>query len=212
MARPLNDLGHREVGPVRVLSVKEGSRDPDLVGDLQLLSSTGLGCRCLFHRFNVILNVPNVKLRFDAADGVWRVAFAFDPQRRAVLLAAGYESGGSEKRFYAHLIRKADERSDDHVSRLKQKRGVSHGNDVETEDECLEDRAAEVIAEELSLRDLRRAHRLTQERVGEFLGIGPEGVCRLGERSDLLISTLRSYVKAMGGHENRCPDPVVPQK
>lgn len=52
---------------------------------------------------------PNMKeLRFDAADRVWRVAFAFDPKRRAVLLVAGDKSGGSAKHFYAELIRKAD--------------------------------------------------------------------------------------------------------
>src|SRR3972149_663606 len=45
-----------------------------------------------------------------------------------------------------------------------------------------------------------RVHRLTQERVGESLGIGQEGVSRLEKRSDLLLSTLRSYVEAMGGH------------
>jgi hypothetical protein len=47
------------------------------------------------------------ELRFDAADGVWRVAFAFDPKRRAILLVAGDKSGGSEKKFYRELIRKA---------------------------------------------------------------------------------------------------------
>jgi transcriptional regulator with XRE-family HTH domain len=60
-------------------------------------------------------------------------------------------------------------------------------------------RADELIAEEISLRELRRAHRLTQKRVAEKLGIGQEGVSRLEQRSDLLISTLRSYVEAMGG-------------
>ena len=49
------------------------------------------------------------KLRFDANDGVWRGAFAFDPKRQAVLLVAGDKSGGSEKRFYRQLIAKADE-------------------------------------------------------------------------------------------------------
>ncbi len=39
------------------------------------------------------------ELRFDAADGVWRIAFAFDPRRRAVLLVGGDKSGGGEKRF-----------------------------------------------------------------------------------------------------------------
>jgi transcriptional regulator with XRE-family HTH domain len=55
-------------------------------------------------------------------------------------------------------------------------------------------------AEEMSLRELRRAHKLTQERIAETLGIGQDQVSRLLEqRSDLLISTLRSYVEAMGG-------------
>jgi len=59
------------------------------------------------------------ELRFSAADGEWRVAFAFDPERRAILLVAGDKSGGSEKRFYRELIRKADNRFDAHVVRLK---------------------------------------------------------------------------------------------
>ena len=40
------------------------------------------------------------ELRFGADDGEWRVAFAFDPKRKAILLVAGDKSGGSEKRFY----------------------------------------------------------------------------------------------------------------
>jgi transcriptional regulator with XRE-family HTH domain len=63
----------------------------------------------------------------------------------------------------------------------------------------IERRAAELIAEEMSLRELRQALKLTQERMAETLGIGQEGVSRLEKRSDLLISTLRSYVEAMGG-------------
>lgn len=60
-------------------------------------------------------------------------------------------------------------------------------------------RAAELIAEEMSLRDLRHAHNLTQERLGESLGITQDGISRIEQRTDLLISTLRSYVEAMGG-------------
>jgi transcriptional regulator with XRE-family HTH domain len=63
----------------------------------------------------------------------------------------------------------------------------------------IETRAAQLIAEEMSLRDLRKAHQLTQERVAGTLGITQDGVSRLEKRSDLLISTLRSYVNAMGG-------------
>jgi hypothetical protein len=59
------------------------------------------------------------ELRFDAAGGVWRIAFAFDPKRRAILLVAGNKSGGSQKRFYRELIRKGDQRFDAHLSRIK---------------------------------------------------------------------------------------------
>jgi len=58
------------------------------------------------------------ELRFDAADGVWRFAFAFDPNRQAIVLVGGDKSGVSEKRFYRQLIKKADDRFDDHISRL----------------------------------------------------------------------------------------------
>ncbi|HET8883544.1 MAG TPA: type II toxin-antitoxin system RelE/ParE family toxin [Solimonas sp.] len=59
------------------------------------------------------------ELRFDADDGVWRVAFAFDPRRRAVLLVAGDKSGGSQARFYKWLIGLADRRFDAHLQRLE---------------------------------------------------------------------------------------------
>jgi DNA-binding XRE family transcriptional regulator len=68
-----------------------------------------------------------------------------------------------------------------------------------TERKKVEDRAAEIIAEEMSLRDLRKARKLTQARVAKTLGITQDGVSRLEKRSDLLISTLRKTVKAMGG-------------
>jgi hypothetical protein len=61
------------------------------------------------------------ELRFDAADGVWRVAFAFDPMRKAILLVAGDKSGVSQSKFYKRLIAKADDRFDAHLARLKQK-------------------------------------------------------------------------------------------
>ena len=62
------------------------------------------------------------ELRFSVAGGEWRVAFAFDPRRKAVLLVAGDKSGGSQKRFYRDLIRKADQRFDSHLARLKKER------------------------------------------------------------------------------------------
>ena len=60
-------------------------------------------------------------------------------------------------------------------------------------------RAATLIAEESALQQLRKARKLTQANMAKRLGIGQEGVSRLEQRSDLLISTLRSYIEAMGG-------------
>ena len=62
-----------------------------------------------------------------------------------------------------------------------------------------EARAQELIEEELTLRDLRQAQYLTQERMAELLGVAQENVSRLERRADLLLSTLSSYVAAMGG-------------
>jgi hypothetical protein len=59
------------------------------------------------------------ELRFDAAGGVWRFAFAFDPRRKAIILCGGDKSGGSQARFYKRLIVKADERFDAHLAPLK---------------------------------------------------------------------------------------------
>ena len=61
------------------------------------------------------------------------------------------------------------------------------------------ERAQALFAEEMSLRDLRRARKQTQVRVAEKLRINQENVSRLEQRSDLLISTLSGYVAAMGG-------------
>lgn len=88
----------------------------------------------LLHQFGPQLGRPRVdtlkgsrhanmkELRFSAADGEWRVAFAFDPRRKAILLVAGDKSGVSEKRFYRELIRRADDRFDAHLFRLKKQR------------------------------------------------------------------------------------------
>jgi DNA-binding XRE family transcriptional regulator len=64
----------------------------------------------------------------------------------------------------------------------------------------VESRAAELIAEEMTLRELRKARKLTQVRMAKQLGITQDSVSRLEKRSDLLLSTLRKAVEAMGGN------------
>ena len=63
----------------------------------------------------------------------------------------------------------------------------------------VEERAAELIAEEMTLCELRKARQMTQMSVARQLGISQDGVSRLEQRSDLLLSTLRRTVEAMGG-------------
>src|ERR1700685_4346887 len=77
---------------------------------------------------------------------------------------------------------------DDHVKKLSPERRAR-----------IEVRTRELIEEELTLRDLRQAQHLTQERMAELLGVEQENVSRLERRADLLLSTLSSYVAAMGG-------------
>jgi hypothetical protein len=90
-----------------------------------------LACARLLQEYGPHLGRPRVdtingsdytnmkELRFDAADGVWRVAFAFDPNRQAVLLVAGDKSGGSESKFYKRLLKAADERYSAHLETLR---------------------------------------------------------------------------------------------
>jgi hypothetical protein len=82
-------------------------------------------------QFGPMLGRPNVdtlngsehsnmkELRFTADGGVWRVAFAFDPKRKAILLCGGDKEGKDQKRFYKDLIRVADRRFKTHLERLK---------------------------------------------------------------------------------------------
>ncbi len=63
----------------------------------------------------------------------------------------------------------------------------------------IEARAKQLVAEEMTLQELRRAHHMTQVRIAKTLGISQDGVSRLEKRSDLLLSTLQQYVHAMGG-------------
>ncbi len=64
----------------------------------------------------------------------------------------------------------------------------------------VEVRAAQLIAEEMTLRELRCARKLTQTRMAKKLGISQDSVSRLEKRSNLLLSTLRKTIEAMGGN------------
>lgn len=61
------------------------------------------------------------EFRFRAANCVWRVAFAFDPRREAILLVAGDKSGVGQTRFYSRLIAIADSRFAAHLAEINAK-------------------------------------------------------------------------------------------
>lgn len=63
------------------------------------------------------------ELRFGWQGGVWRIAFAFDPKRQAILLVAGDKGGADQRRFYKRLIAVADERFDEHMASFEVKKG-----------------------------------------------------------------------------------------
>lgn len=60
-------------------------------------------------------------------------------------------------------------------------------------------KAKEIFEEEMTLRDLRVVQHLTQARLAELLGVEQESVSRMERRADMLLSTMISYVEAMGG-------------
>ena len=98
---------------------------PPLVREELLARALVLG------KFGPTLGRPNVdtlkgssfanmkELRFKL-DGVWRFAFAFDPQREAIILVGGDKQGSNERLFYRDLIRIADERYAAHIATLPQ--------------------------------------------------------------------------------------------
>ena len=69
---------------------------------------------------------------------------------------------------------------------------------VATTAERVAARAAELLAQEMTLRELRKAQHLTQARLGRQLKMAQDGVSRLEKRSDLFLSTLRKTIEAMG--------------
>ena len=129
------------------------------------------------------------ELRFDATGGVWRVAFAFDPNRKGILLVAGDKSGGSEAAPQREGRR---EQIMTNLERIVKELSATRRKKVEA-------RAAQLIGEEMTLQELRRARKLTQVRMAKELGVSQDGISKLEKRSDLLLSTLRKSVEAMGG-------------
>ena len=92
----------------------------ELIAGIRLLQQLGptLG-RPAVDTLNGSRHTNMKELRFRADGGVWRIAFAFDPERAAILLVGGDKSGVGSPRFYKALIKRADARFDQHLDALK---------------------------------------------------------------------------------------------
>jgi transcriptional regulator with XRE-family HTH domain len=63
----------------------------------------------------------------------------------------------------------------------------------------IEQRAKELLGEHLTLQEIRKAQKLTQEHLAQILGVGQDSISRLENRTDLHLSTLNNYIEALGG-------------
>jgi DNA-binding XRE family transcriptional regulator len=126
---------------------------------------------------------PNMKeLRVQYKGDPWRILFAFDPKRSAILLVGGDKGG--DKRWYKIMAKDIQEI----IRKLPKKR-----------QEAIKARAKELIKEEMTLREVRKAQQKTQHQIAKALGVKQAAVSRLEQRTDMYLSTLNSYLHSMGG-------------
>jgi ribosome-binding protein aMBF1 (putative translation factor) len=67
------------------------------------------------------------------------------------------------------------------------------------EQRAIKAQAKKLIAEELTLAELREARRLSQAELAAKLGVQQSAVSRIERRTDMYLSTLSGMVEAMGG-------------
>ena len=144
------------------------------------------------------------ELRFRHGKEVGRVAFAFDPSRQAVLAVAGDKAGADQRLFYTRLIDRADIRLAHHLVEMnltpKEKHNGKKLDDVLSalpvkRQTKITQRAANLA----TLRDLRLTASQTHADMAQALGVRQDTISCLEQRSEMLPSTMRRYVEAMGG-------------
>ena len=87
-----------------------------ILAKAKLLARVGPSLKRPNAALNGSKHVNMKELRCNADEGVWRIAFAFDPERKAILLTAGDKAGINQRRFYKNLVAKADKRFDQHLA------------------------------------------------------------------------------------------------
>ena len=150
---------------------------------------------------SAVTNLKELRVQFRGEP--WRVLFAFDPNRSAILLVGGNKRG--DKRWYRTQIPVAEARSRRHLRRLTQCGIMAIRLDdfiarlPATKRDSIAARSAELIAEEATLRQLRQARHRSRAEIGARLQIEPADVSQIERRTDLYLRTLRDQIEAMGG-------------
>jgi len=156
------------------------------------------------------------ELRPQQAGRPYRVLFAFDPKRSAVLLIGGDKTGND--RWHEEMVPIADRLFDEHLASLERSRKTMARNFKELQGKMSAERrsrneaAADKLVEGMALGELREARDLTQEQLARVLRVNQAAVSKMERRADMYITTLQGVVKAMGGRlEIRAvfPDGVV---
>jgi DNA-binding XRE family transcriptional regulator len=160
---------------------------------------------------------PNMKeLRGKTPAAVLRIAFAFDPERVALVLCGGNEGGVSQKSFYKRLIGKADKLYGLHLEGLANERkktqrtkkgrefmAKSHADFlnkfIPKDQRAAVKRRSDAIVIGQVLRMMREKQKLSQAEIAQRMGLKQPAIARLERQSDVKLSTLQEWAAATGG-------------
>lgn len=147
------------------------------------------------------------ELRIQHAGDAYRVLFAFDPKRNAVLLLGDrkadqkwYKQYQKPTRFSMHTWPPSS------ASKMKSRRRDDMARNfrelqekMSPESRARSEARAQAMLKELPLSELREAQQLTQAELAKRLNIGQDAVSKLEHRADMYLSTLSDFIRAAGG-------------
>jgi hypothetical protein len=143
-------------------------------------------------------------LRVQHAGRPYRILYAFDPLRTAILLIGGDKTGNY--RWYDTYVPLADRLYDDHLAQFRREGNSPTAKNFKAlpakmspASRARSEAKAERMIQEMALADLRAARALTQEHLSTILGVKRAAISKLERRADMYVSTLRHFIEAMGG-------------
>lgn len=187
----------------------DGDVQEELVAHLVVLAQEGpkLG-RPLVDTLKRSDHANMKELRFSLGRQAWRFAFAFDPKRRAVVLVGGDKAGRDPEAVLQETDRgggrtffrapRPNEGKEIAMARQRTLKTVL-ANMAPARRKRVLDRADEIGREVQALQELRKARSKTQAEVAKQLDATQPYVAKLEQRSDLMLSVLRKYVRSVGG-------------